>query len=356
MDLIRDWFQRHFSDPQVAILAALLLIGFAAVVLLGQMLAPVIAALVIAYLLEPPVRLLERLRWPRWAAVSAVFLAFMAGFLFLMLGLVPVLWQQSLLLLQQMPYMISAVQDLLLRLPQKYPDFVTEQQVTDLMAGLRNEIAVRGQSLLTYSVASMLGLMYFGVYLIVVPMGVFFLLKDKKRILDWIADFLPRETSLAARVWREVNQQIANYVRGKVYEILIVGAVTYVVFALLGLQFALLLAALSGLAVVIPYIGAVAVTVPVALIAYFQWGWGGDFAFAVAAYVVIHMLDGNALATLLASEVVNLHPIAVIVAILVFGGMFGFWGVFFAIPLATLVHAVLRAWPRIPREPRALKE
>jgi putative permease len=65
----------------------------------------------------------------------------------------------------------------------------------------------------------------------------------------------------------------------------------------------------------------------------------------MGAYLVIQALDGNVLVPLLFSEVVNLHPIAIIVAILVFGGLWGFWGVFFAIPLATLVQAVLKAWP-----------
>ncbi len=65
-------------------------------------------------------------------------------------------------------------------------------------------------------------------------------------------------------------------------------------------------------------------------------------------YLVLQALDGNVLVPLLFSEVVKLHPIAIILAILVFGGLWGFWGVFFAIPLATLAHAVIRAWPRQP--------
>jgi putative permease len=107
--------------------------------------------------------------------------------------------------------------------------------------------------------------------------------------------------------------------------------------------------------VIIPYIGAVAVTVPVALIAYFQWGLGSELALVLGAYLLIHLLDGNVLAPILASEVVNLHAIAVIVAILVFGGLWGFWGVFFAIPLATLIQAVLDAWPRVPRQDEATR-
>jgi putative permease len=102
--------------------------------------------------------------------------------------------------------------------------------------------------------------------------------------------------------------------------------------------------------VIIPYVGAAVVTVPVGLVAYFQWGWGAQFGWVLFAYGVIQALDGYLLVPLLFSEVVDLHPVAIIIAILVFGGLWGFWGVFFAIPLATLVQAVLNAWPKKRRE------
>ena len=77
----------------------------------------------------------------------------------------------------------------------------------------------------------------------------------------------------------------------------------------------------------------------------FQWGWGTDFFYLLGVYAIIQALDGNVLVPLLFSEAVNLHPVAIILAVLAFGGVWGFWGVFFAIPLATLVKAVLYAWP-----------
>jgi putative permease len=135
-----------------------------------------------------------------------------------------------------------------------------------------------------------------------------------------VKKFLPKERGLAAQVWQEMDQQIGNYVRGKFVEIFIVGAVTYVTFLVLGLNYALLLAVLVGISVIIPYIGAAAVTIPVALIAYFQWGWGPDFIWVIVAYGVIQALDGNLLVPVLFSEAVNLHPVAIIVAVLVFGG------------------------------------
>jgi len=344
MNLISNWFRRHFSDPQVVILAILLLIGSVVIIILGNMLAPVLASVVIAYLLQGLVGRMERRKIPRLVAVLLVFLTFIMFLLFLLLRLFPLLWQQVEQLVQELPSMISWVQRELLRLPERYPGFISEQQVMDLINVLRSELTVLGQRVLSISIASVGALIWILVYIFLVPLLVFFLLKDKERLVQWLTSFLPEDRSLASEVWQDVDRQIGNYVRGKFWEILIVWAASYVTFAILGLQFAVLVSFFVGLSVLIPYIGATVMALPVASIAYFQWGWSSDFAYAVVAYVIIQLLDGNVLVTLLFSEVVNLHPVAIIVAVLVFGGTFGFWGVFFAIPLATLVQAILKAW------------
>jgi len=152
-------------------------------------------------------------------------------------------------------------------------------------------------------------------------------------------------------VWGDVDSQIGNYIRGKFWEILIVWFFTFICFAYFGMQFSMLLAVLVGVSVLIPYVGAAVVTIPVFLIAWFQWGWSSDFIYVVVAYLTIQALDGNLLVPLLFSEVVNIHPVAIIVAVLFFGGIWGIWGVFFAIPLATLVQAVIVAWPKSLPEP-----
>ncbi len=347
MNIIRRWFEHYFSDPQVVILAVLLLTGFAVVLFFGDMLAPVLAGVVIAYLLEGVVIKLESWRLMRTVAVVVVMLTFLIFMLFLFFGVLPRLSLQITQLVQQLPEMIGRGQAALIQLPERYPDMVTHEQVKDVMASLRSELGALGQRVLSLSVASVVGLITILVYLVLVPVLVFFFLKDKAAIIGWLSSYLPRDRALSARVWQEVNIQIANYVRGKVWEILIVGGVTFITFRILGLEYAELLATLVGLSVIIPYIGAAVVTVPVAVIAYFQFGWGSEFAWVIGAYAVIQALDGNVLVPLLFSEVVNLHPVAIIIAVLLFGGVWGFWGVFFAIPLATLVKAVLSAWPRV---------
>ena len=172
------------------------------------------------------------------------------------------------------------------------------------------------------------------------------MLKDKDLLLNFISNMLPKERRVMTVIWDEMDIQFANYIRGKAIEILIVGSVSFIVFLLLDLKYAALLASLVGLSVLIPYIGATLVTIPVLLVGYLQWGLTGDFFWLLGLYAAIQIIDGNVLVPLLFSEVVNLHPVAIVVAVLIFGGIWGFWGLFFAIPLATLVKAIYNAWPR----------
>ena len=220
---------------------------------------------------------------------------------------------------------------------------MTHEQITNLINSVGDEAAVMGQKIVTQTLSSLTGLLSFLVFLILVPILVFFLMKDKQKILDFFGGFMPSDRHLAMSVWQEVDGQLGNYVRGKTLEILIVGSVTFVTFSVLKLQYAMLLATLVGFSVLIPYIGAAVVTLPVMIVGFFQFGWSADFAWIFFSYLIIQALDGNALVPLLFSEVVDLHPVAIIVAVLLFGGLWGFWGVFFAIPLATVCNAILRA-------------
>ncbi len=348
MDSIRDWFRRHFRDPEVVALLALLLGGLLLVVFFGRVLAPVIASVVIAYVLHAPMTKLHQVGAPRLVALGVVFSGFMAFLLLALLAFLPLLLQQIEQVVRALPGMIGLVQELLLELPERRPDLIDPMQVEDLVVRLRNEAVTAAQGVLAFSLAQVGSLVAVGVYLFVVPFLVFFLLKDKDRILAWLERFLPGERALAARVWADIDRKLGAFVRGKIYEMGIVGTVAWIAFTWLGVDFALLLAVATGLSVLVPYVGVVTVAIPVTLVALFQFGWSSTFAAVVGAYTGIQLVDGNLLAPLLLSEVVDLHPTAVIVAIFVFGGIWGFWGVFFAIPLATVAAAVIEAWPGAP--------
>lgn len=350
---LSDWVKRILPNSQAVSFALLLLIGSLLIIGLADMMMPVFAAGVIAYLLDGIVDFGVREKLPRLVAVIVVY-AFFLAFLFLIcFALLPLLYQQAVQLIEQLPAWINRGQVLVLQLPERYPEYVTTEQISDALNTIRKELISYGQSMLTYSYASLVSVITLLVYLILVPLLVFFFLKDKHRIIGWFSQYLPRERNLSTRVWGEVDTQIGNYVRGKFIEILIVFAVSFLTFSLMNLNYALLLAVLVGLSVIIPYVGATLVTFPVVLVAFFEWGITTEFWYLILAYTIVQALDGVVLVPLLFSEVVNLHPVAIIVAILFFGGIWGFWGVFFAIPLATLVKAVLTAWPRIGGEPES---
>ena len=348
LKVFRGWVHRYFSDEQAVVLAVLLFAAFAVVLVLGGMLAPVLAGLVLAFLMQGMVGALERMRIPHLVAVWVVFLVFVGVLAICLLIIVPLLWQQVLTLFNELPRMLGEWQSLLLLLPERYPQLLSEEQVLRGIDFMRGEIGRYGQVVLTSSLSSLPLLIGLMIYLVLVPILVFFFLKDRQQIADWIRGYLPRERGLITRVSQEMNLQIANYIRGKVIEILICAVVSYAVFAALDLNYAALMAMLVGVSVVVPYIGATVVTIPIALIGLFQWGVGDQFIYLMVAYAIIQALDGNVLVPLLFSEAVNLHPVAIICSVLLFGGLWGFWGVFFAIPLATLFKAVLYAWPSRP--------
>jgi putative permease len=340
--------KRFLPNSQAVSLAIILIASFVLIYSLSSLLMPVFASIVLAYLLEGLVGKAENLGMPRLPAVLLVFSVFMSCLGFLLFYLMPLVSQQAVELIQNIPDIINSAQKGVMRLPKMYPKFISESKIQQMMYAVQKELLTYGQNVLSISAASVVGVVSALIYLFLVPMMVFFFLKDKELLIGWLLQFMPRNRNLTVRVWEEVDMQIGNYVRGKFAEIFILWFVSYTTFATLGLNYAMLLAVLMGVQVIIPYIGATLVTFPVLGVAYFQWGLSGDdFMYLVIAYSIIQALDGVVLVPVLFSEAVNLHAIAIIVAILFFGGLWGFWGVFFAIPLATVVKAVLTAWPRL---------
>ncbi len=347
-NIFSEWYKQYFSDQEAVILIILLVIGFTIILTMGKFLAPVLTAIVLAYLLQGIVNVMQRRGMPRPGAIGvayALFLCSLGAFLF---GLVPLTVSQfDRFLEEQLPRMVVEGNELLRVLPEQYPDLVSQERVDEMSMLISSSLTSAVETVVSFSVTSLPMVIGLLIFLVLVPLLVFFFLKDKDQMTGWLMSFLPDERPFINTVLGEMNIQISNYVRGKAIEIIIVGGVTYVALVIMGVQYAALLGLLVGLSVVIPYIGATIVTIPVALVAYFQFGWGSEFAWVMIVYGLIQAVDGNVLVPLLFSEAVNLHPVAIITAVLVFGGLWGVWGVFFAIPLATLVKAMLASWPKL---------
>lgn len=344
LNVFERWYKRKFSDPDSMMLLLMLLISSLLLVLWGGILMPVLVAAIIAYLLDWPVTQMCKLGLSRTYTSVLVMFGFISVSVMAFIGIVPVVTQQSINLIKEMPQIWAEGQAWLLKLPETYPDFVESDHIQNMLHGVNEKVVSVGEQVLSASFSSLGDLGALLIYCILVPLMVFFMLKDKDLLVSNIAELLPNERRLIKQVGSEMNAQIANYIRGKAIEITIVGTVSAVTFAFMDLRYALLLGVLVGFSVLIPYIGAAVVTIPVAIVGLFQWGVTPEFWYLMIAYSIIQALDGNALVPILFSEAVSLHPIYIIIAVLFFGGLWGFWGVFFAIPLATLVKAVGNAW------------
>ncbi|GIU47016.1 AI-2E family transporter [Shewanella algidipiscicola] len=348
LSLLSNWYKDRFSDPQ-AVTLVFIIVGIAlALYFAGGLLAPLLVALVLAFLLEWPVAQMGRIGINRTTGASLVLVLFIGMMILLMFGLVPSLWKQGLGLVTDLPSMLDKGLITIKAYVEKYPQFLSTEQLDATVGELKKLLDTQhlldlGKQLIGYS-ASLLVLM---VYTILVPLLVFFFLKDKEQLIRGSKRFIPSNRDLARKVWLEMNQQIFNYIRGKVIEIFIIGVVSYLFFAIMDLRYAALLGVLTGLSVLIPYVGATLVTLPIALVAFFQWGVSPEFGYLMLGYGIIQALDGNVLVPVLFSDAVDLHPVFIIAAVLVFGGLWGVWGVFFAIPLASLVKAVINAWPQV---------
>ena len=222
LDILQQWYNRHFTDPQTVIFAFILIVGSLLIVVLNAHLMPILVAIIIAYLAEGMVVWLRRVRIRRTAAASIFTALMITTILLAFFVFLPLLSRQISELFREMPLMLGKGQQLLLRLPEQYPDYVSAKQIEEILTLARNELTSFGQRVVSLSLSSVVGAITFLVYMILLPLMVFFFLKDKEMILGWLANFLPDERRLLRTVWFELDIKIASYVRGKVIEVLII--------------------------------------------------------------------------------------------------------------------------------------
>ncbi|HLB56440.1 MAG TPA: AI-2E family transporter [Coxiellaceae bacterium] len=343
---ISTWFRRNFSDPATVGLFFTVLFVLLFLEFFGHFFMPVIISVILTYLLLSVVRLLERWHFPHFLAVNIVFVVFVGLVIFGLVVVLPISVRQLQNLVTEFPNAFTQSHQWLTKMMANYPAIFADPRFQQTIAFMQNEFAHAGQITLKYVWALIPNLITAVLYFILVPLLLYFFLKDSKKIVEWFTQFLPKNRSLVSNVWQDVNHKIGCYVRGRVIEILLVGFVTSIVFIALGMKYSILLGVLVGLSVIIPYIGAVIVTIPVFIVGLMQWGMAPHFLYAMIAYTIIIVLDANILVPMLFAETMDLHPVVIILSVLVFGGIWGFWGVFFAIPLATVADAVMRAWPK----------
>ena len=288
--VIQAWFNRYFSDPEAVLLIVLIGITLFLVLIMGHILAPIIISVIFAYLLDWIVRYLQKCRMPRLAAVWLVYVGFLAFFAVLFLVLLPLLWKQIATLLTDLPALINKARQPLDTLTHQFPEYFSESQMTAVLNSIIQTAKARGSMVLSASLSSIPGILTWLVYLVLIPLLVFFFLKDRSKIIQWITTFLPEKRGLVRSISNEINTQIGNYCWGKVIEIFVTWLVSYIIFSFLGLKYAMILTFVLGLSTLIPYIGVIVVTIPFSVVGYLQWGWGVELVYVMGTYFIIQGL------------------------------------------------------------------
>ena len=338
--LLNKFIKRFFSNEESVYFAILLIFSFFFIILFGNVLLPVIISIVIAFLLNGFMTTLIKYNMSQKISLSITLIVFFGFYLSLFMAL-PSIGTEINNLLQNLPIIVSSFQQNLIEMN----NYFSEEEIDQIFANLSNQISVLLSSALG-QLAGTVSLMFNAIlYAIMIPLMVFFFLKDKSILLPIASIILPKENGFMQSVFSEMNDQLFNYVTGKFIEMLLVATASYILFAFLGLPYAVLIAILVGLSVIIPIFGAILVTIPVVLIGLYEWGLSENFYWLLGFYLLIQILDGNVLVPILFSTRNNLHPVVIIIAVLFFGGIWGFWGLFFAIPLATFVKAIINSWP-----------
>ncbi len=344
--ILKDWYDANFTDPNQVSLALVILFSILITYILIQTISPILVAIVLAYMLEGLVQhLMKTTHIVRNISVIIVFLVFLVISIITLFMLLPLLLDQLTLFVKSLPDIFNKSKEFILGLYGQN-EYIPKDYIDSIFLGLQGETSKLGNSIFAFSLASAGGLFAIIVYTILVPIMIFFMLFDKEVIYNWILRFFPKKLDLTQKAYSELNLKIGNYIRCKFIEILIVWASSFVLFILLGLNYSLLLSFLCGLSVIIPYVGMIAVTIPIILVSYFQWGLAPEFWYVLIGHLIIQAVDGNVVVPVLFSDAVNIHPFAILLSILFFGSVWGIWGVFFAIPLAVLISTILNVWPR----------
>ena len=334
-----------FNNEETIIFSLAILLFFLVISFFGSILTPFIISMVVAYLLVGMQKKIQSYDVSANVSLIITFSVFIITGAALLIWLVPLLYIQLQAFILDVPNLINNFLDFVSGLPAKFPDLVSSEQISIFFQAVSEEASVIAQNIVKSSISGIQSAITFLLYIILFPILVYFFLFDRKNIIDGFIKIIPGKRQMLSNIWAEMDIQLSNYVRGKTIEIFIVGIAAAIIFVSLGLKYSALLSVLVGLSVIIPFVGAFLVTIPIVIVGLLQFGLSTEFYLLIGLYLLLQALDGNLLVPIIFSETVKLHPVVIILAVFIFGSMFGFWGVFFSIPIATFIKAVWNAWP-----------
>lgn len=335
--LARGQFWAWFA---IALSAAVL------IYLLTPILTPFLFAGILAYILDPLVERLTGRYLRRSLAVLLVLLFALGLIVALALVILPLFYKELRVLADRLPGFLNWInQELTPWLKQHYD--VDFQLDVDTIRGALGSLLANREGLVTQVLGSIkvggLALAGFVINLLLVPVVLFYLLRDWNLLLVNVDGVIPRRLHERARaLMREIDAVLAEFLRGELLVIVVMSL--YYVFALwlARLEFALPIGIITGVLVFIPYVGAFTGLALGTIAAVLQFGHLQGVIWVWVAFGIGQALEGMVITPLLVGERIGLHPVAVIFALLAFGQVFGFFGVLLALPASAALLVGLR--------------
>jgi len=319
---------------------------FGGLYLLGPILSPFVAAAILAYICNPLVIRLRSLKVPRTLSVVLVMLGGLLLVVAIFLIMLPLLQKEMGLLVVRIPEWVELARQHLMPQLQQWFGFNLDWDARTF----RNLVLSHWQS--AGGVAAKVlpwlesgGGMLFGLFvnLLLIPVVMFYLLRDWDEIMQRIDHMIPRHWhAKVSEIASEVDSVLAEFLRGQLSVMLLMSAFYVGALWLVGLEFALPIGIIAGLLVFVPYLGMILGLTFATLAATMQFSSVSDVLYVWAVFGAGQLLEGMVVTPWLVGDRIGLHPLAVIFALLAFGQLFGFFGVLLALPLAAILLVVLR--------------
>ncbi|WP_172296986.1 AI-2E family transporter [Pseudoruegeria sp. HB172150] len=330
------------ANQQLKIWGIVILVFAVTLWLLGNVMMPFILGGAVAYLLDPMADWLERHGFSRVLATVTITLFGLLIFIVLMVAVIPALVREAADLIDALPEMFQNLQAFV---NDRFPDLMDETStVRRSITRFGTMFADKGAELVEGVVTSALSLLNIFILIIIVPVVAFYLLLDWDRMVANIDDLLPREHApTIRRLAAQIDRTLSSFIRGQGLVMLILGIFYAAALTVVGLQFGLVVGAIAGFLTFIPYVGAVVGGVMAIGLALFQfWGEWWWIAAVAGIFFLGQFVEGNILTPNLVGSSVGLHPVWLLLALSVFGALFGFVGMLVAVPVSAALGVLAR--------------
>ncbi len=309
---------------------------------LGNAIMPFIMGAAVAYLFDPLADRLERHGLSRTTSVVIITLCGLLAMVVLFLLLVPVLVRQTTSLVETAPEMFQQLQRFLMT---RFPEVFTEgNPINTALTNMGKQISERGGELVSTVLGSVLGVVSMVMLIVIVPVVAFYLLLDWDNMVDRLDELLPRQhASTIRQLGHEIDDALSGFVRGQGLVILILGTFYSVSLGFIGLPFGVAIGAIAASLSFIPYVGVLvggATAIGVAFFAF--WGQPLWIGAVIAVFALGQVVEGNYLQPKIVGGHVGLHPVWLMLALTVFGSLFGFVGLLVAVPVAAALGVLVR--------------